>query len=359
MKIEIFSPDSVSPVIESLSFPTIKSTWIILSLTPAFSDYSAWITNNTDLIIIATPQGKLPNLDFDKINSAETLKYELARIGITSANNMNFRQVADANLLRAAATAYSSLPPNSDFHPILSLHAPKTRFQSASASAFFSLPFINGNLLAAMDIRQPFPSISTLPVFSNFLADHATSRARLVAKELREPLSSGASQGAVLLKAMSGADCSAFQHGPEARMAWANQVRLLFEATQPFLNPDSLEGVWIKPAWQRCKTLPPDFGRVLSLLDSHARRDYVNMKRLGQDWLDAKPSADAAFLSNEFDAIALSGLLLTLVHEKHWVEVDPVLSKYKLPVPHDSEYRYQFDLIAGLAKSQKNPSSGK
>ena len=332
---------------------------VLQSLTPAFSDYSAWITNNTDLIIIATPQGKLPNLDFDKINSAETLKYELARIGITSANNMNFRQVADANLLRAAATAYSSLPPNSDFHPILSLHAPKTRFQSASASAFFSLPFINGNLLAAMDIRQPFPSISTLPVFSNFLADHATSRARLVAKELREPLSSGASQGAVLLKAMSGADCSAFQHGPEARMAWANQVRLLFEATQPFLNPDSLEGVWIKPAWQRCKTLPPDFGRVLSLLDSHARRDYVNMKRLGQDWLDAKPSADAAFLSNEFDAIALSGLLLTLVHEKHWVEVDPVLSKYKLPVPHDSEYRYQFDLIAGLAKSQKNPSSGK
>ncbi|MGP1665308.1 MAG: spermine synthase, partial [Rhodanobacter sp.] len=36
---------------------------VLRALTPTFSDYSAWISNNTDLIIIASPKGKVPRLD--------------------------------------------------------------------------------------------------------------------------------------------------------------------------------------------------------------------------------------------------------------------------------------------------------
>lgn len=332
---------------------------ILQAMIPAFFDYSAWISNRNDLIIVASPRGKVPKLDFGRLMGADALKSELARLGVSSVKNLEFRQVANAPLLRGAAVAYSSLPANSDYLPILSLYAPKTRFQSSTASAHFSLPYLNSNLLAAMGIRQPFADHLQPPVFSNFLADQATKRARSLAQELKESASSGAFHEVMFLKAMSGTDCRAFQQDQAARMRWANQVRLVFEATQPFLTSDQMQGTWIKPTWLRCKTVGPDFERLLALLSSHARRDYGAMERLGRDWLDTKPHKDNAFLSSEFDIVAASGLLLSLVHTERWDDVDATLTKYAINIPQDSEYRYQRDLIAGMAKIQKNPSSGK
>lgn len=332
---------------------------ILQAMIPAFADYSAWISNRNDLIIVASPQGKVPKLDFGRLIGAKALKPELARLGVSSVENLAFRQVANAPLLRGAAAAYASHPANSDYLPILGLYAPKTRFQSSTASAHFALPYLNSNLLAAMGIRQPFPGHLQPPEVSNFLADQAVLRARSVAQELREPVSSGAFHGVVFLKAMSGPDCRAFQQDQAARMRWANQVRSVFETTQPFLTADQMRGAWIEPAWLRCKTVGPDFERVLALLASHAHRDYAAMERLGRDWLDNKPHKDNTFLSNEFDIVAASGLLLSLVHAERWDDIDAALKKYTISIPKDSEYEYQRDLIAGIVKSQKNPSSGK
>lgn len=332
---------------------------VLRALTPAFSDYSAWISNNTDLIIIASPKGKVPRLDMARLSEATLLKGELARLGITSLDNMNFRQVADARLLSAAATAYSSLRPNSDYFPVLGLHAPKARFQSSLANTFFALPFINGNLLEAMGARTPFPSSLALPSFSNFVADQATGQARAIARELRQLVSSGAYPDVVLVKAMNGPDCLAFRQDQEARERWSTKVRMLFDVTQPFLNPDLLQGVWIAPAWQRCATIPPDFHRVLALLASHAQRDYAAMARLGRDWLEIKPQQDNAFLSGDFDAVAVSGLLLALVREQRWDEIEATLARYASVFPAEGEYSYQRALITALAHNQKKPSSGK
>lgn len=332
---------------------------ILQALTPAFSDYSAWISNNTDLIIIASPTGKIPKLDLGRLTGATALNGELARLGITSVDNLNFRQVADSRLLRAAATAYSSLPANSDYLPILGLHAPKTRFMSSAATTFYALPFINGNLLEAMGTRSPFPSALKMPTFSNFVADHATGQARTIAQELREKPSSGIHQGVVLLKAMSGSDCQAFSQDQDAKARWSNQVRQLFDTTQPFLHADQMEGVWINPAWQNCKAIGPDYERLLALLASQARRDYALMARLGRDWLDNRPSTNDDFLGRDFDAIAVSGLLLALVHEEKWADVNGALAKYGPFIPDDGEYRYQRDLITALAQNQKNPSRSK
>lgn len=331
---------------------------ILQALVPEFADYSAWISNRNDLIIIASPDEKLPNLDLDRLKG-DPLKSELAQLGISTVDNLNFRKVADASLLKAAATAYSGLKANSDYFPILSLYAPKTRFQSSTASAIFALPYANGNLLAAMGIRQPFPTALEPPVISNFLADQATKRARTLAQELSEPGSSGAFHGVIFLKAMSTPDCRAFRQGQDARMRWANQTRLVFEATQPFLPADLMRDAWIEPAWQRCKTVGQDFNRVLALLSAHARREYPLMEKLGLDWLETKPEKDNAFLSTEFDTIAVSGLLLALVQAQRWDDIETMLTKYAAHIPADGEYRYQRDLIAALAKNQKNPSNGR
>jgi hypothetical protein len=83
------------------------------------------------------------------------------------------------------------------------------------------------------------------------------------------------------------------------------------------------------------------------------------MARLGRDWLEIKPQQDNAFLSGDFDAVAVSGLLLALVREQRWDEIEATLARYASVFPTEGEYSYQRALITALAHNQKKPSSGK
>lgn len=329
---------------------------VLQALTPAFSDYAAWISNHSDLIIIASPHGKLPKLDFGRL--APELQNELAAQGITKVEHLAFRQVANTPLLRAFASAHSTLPPNSDFLPVLGLKAPQTRFQMTAAQSMLTLPFMNSTLLDAMGTRSPVPSNVNLPDFTHFPAEEATKKARSLAEEMRSTSISGSHPGAVLLKSMSGPDCWAFRQDIDARARWSNQVRALYDVTLQFLPPDLLQGVWIAPVWQQCAGLGSDFQRVLDMLASHARRDYVAMERLGREWLTNKPGQGNAFLRRDFDPVALSGLLLALVNQRRWSEIEATLDQYRAVPAPDQEYRAQRELIAALARTQKNPSSG-
>jgi len=202
------------------------------------------------------------------------------------------------------------------------------------------------------------PSNVSLPDFTHFPAEEATKKARSLAEEMRGTSLSGSHPGAVLLKSMSGPDCWAFRQDADARARWSNQVRALYDVTLQFLPPDLLQGVWVAPAWQRCTTLGPDFQRVLDMIASHARRDYVAMERLGREWLTNKPSQGNAFLRRDFDPVALSGLLLALVHQQRWGDIEAALDQYRAVPAPDQEHRAQRELIAALARTQKNPSSG-
>jgi hypothetical protein len=66
---------------------------ILQALIPAFADYSAWISNRNDLIIVASPKGKVPRIDFERLRSADALKQELTRLGVSSTENLEFRQI--------------------------------------------------------------------------------------------------------------------------------------------------------------------------------------------------------------------------------------------------------------------------
>lgn len=330
---------------------------ILQALSPAFSDYAAWISNSSDLIIVARPKGKLPALDFGKLAQAQPLLHDLRTQGMPSVEHLAYRQVADAAMLRALATAYAELPANSDFLPLLGLHAPRTRFQSAGATGLMTLPLANSRLLEALGARTPLPSSLDFLATSNFTGDNVAREARLVAADLRASAQSADPQ-VIALKALSTSACTLQQSASAARL-WAQQAQTLFERTVPFLPPDMLQEVWIQPAWQRCAQLDPVQQQLLALLDSHARRDYAAMKQLGQAWFEQPRQPATAHLRDSFDQIALSGMLLALVHNAQWDQVASTVNQYAENTQIEDEYVQQVRLIAALAKNQKNPSSGR
>src|SRR5690606_5984007 len=73
---------------------------VLHALTPAFADYHVYMSNNVDLVIVASPNKPLPEADFEKLFAGEDMRVGLAQVGITAPEQLAFRKVADARMLR-------------------------------------------------------------------------------------------------------------------------------------------------------------------------------------------------------------------------------------------------------------------
>jgi len=330
---------------------------ILQALVPAFEDYAAYLSNSADLIVVARPKGSLPAIDFSRLESSPALLQELESLGVGKQEHLAWRQIADANLLRALAARWGDYGANSDYLLQLGLHAPRTRFTNTQASKILNLPYYSSRLLEAMGVRLPLPLSVALPGYSHFPVNDALRHARDSAHAMQQREIGENPMSYEVLKLHSDTDCS-LQHTAYARQQWAKHARELFEATVPFLPPEALEGVWINPVWQRCESLEADHVNVLALLESHAKRDWQAMANLGYLWLEQRDVTEPDKLDEElhqqFDQIALSGIVLALVQQQQWDAIEPALDQWSLLL--QEQYRQQFDIIAALAKNQRSSS---
>lgn len=292
---------------------------ILKSLTPAFDDYSAWLTNESDLIIVASPKGPLPKINTATLFGNLTTKADLARIEIDNEAQFGFRKVADSRMLRALGQLHPEQEANSDFYPRLGLEAPKARFISSTADTTLQLPIANRPLLEALDIAPPLPSNISPSKSGHFLADQVTLRARALAQEINVKDDSYAPTVAST-RAIMRACSSTWEPGQLQQLAL--NVNDLAERTISFLPPSMLEGVWIRATWMQCRHLPPSFLRAMAMLEAHAQRNYSQMESLGKDWIQNRPKED--FMAR-FDGYAWSGIILALIHQKKWGELSQSL----------------------------------
>jgi predicted membrane-bound spermidine synthase len=323
---------------------------ILKALTPAFQDYAAWLSNKSDLLIVASPKGVLPKMDLAPLLESAKSRADLQRMGIANVEHLGFRKIADARMLRALSQLYPGQATNSDFHPILGLEAPKARFKSVAADTTLTLPVINRPLLEAMNIAPVLPAGVEPPKSQHFTADELTVRARLLAKEMRGE-SVLYSPGIVSMHATARACSPAW--APEQRRQLAADISDLADRTIKYLPASLLEGVWINPTWMRCQALPPDFSRALAMLEAHARRDYAHMESLGLDWIRKRPVE--SFMQKLFDGYAWSGVILAMAHQQRWAELPAILDAMdKTPSIHP-EYSFLRNLARALAQEASPP----
>jgi spermidine synthase len=307
---------------------------ILKSLTPAFEDYSAWLTNESDLIIVASAKGPLPKVNTTALFDNLKIKSDLARIEIDNAAQFGFRKIGDARVLRALGQLHPDEKANSDFYPRLGLEAPKARFISSTADTTTQLPISNRPALEALDIAVPLPANIKPSRSGHFLADQVTLRARALAQEIRLKTDSYsptvASTRAIIRTCSSSWD-------PGQLQQLAINISDLAERTISFLPSDMLEGVWIRAEWIRCRYLPPSFTRMMALLEAHAQRNYHMMENLGKDWIQNRPKED--FMAR-FDGYAWSGVILALIHQKKWDELSRTLDAMEASGFRRQEYQF-------------------
>lgn len=329
---------------------------ILNALTPAFSDAGAWLSNGSDLLIVASPSGALPALHLERLMESPPLREELASIGITGTDQLAFRKIADMKMLRALGDVYKGLPVNSDFHPVLSLQAPKARFKHENADGIISLPFQAPQTLELMGIRTPLGSSSAPSLLGHFSADLITQRARAISAELRgedtTPFMAGLEPSkaivpATLLKAAV----------PPCTRAWSNaetytlitRMREVADLTLAFLPIGMQDGVFINPKWIRCGEANKELTLTLSMLSAMARRDVQQIEETSREWLGTE--FENTLLREEFASLAISGLSLSLATQNRWEEVLALEDRYAGKVRLTGAYLQQQLLLVSMAKA--------
>jgi len=331
---------------------------IFKSLVPNFSDYAAYLSNSGDMLIVAKTKGKLPPLDFSRLKEAAPLMKEMKRLGIFREEHLNFRKLANSDLLRSLASTWNKYEANSDYSLLLGLNAPRTRFRSEVASVLKDLPVLYSFLLETLDIKTPLNRDLEIADNLHYPGDILTMQARIVEKELRLEDNDIIQEYEFLIKSLSDERC-VFQKNEISGNRWAEVARVVFEKSVPYLSSESLEGVWIRPNWMRCKDIKRGYSDVLYLLESHAKRDYAQMEILGHKWLNSKNDDEEKIghLYREFDQIALLGILFAQVKQKRWDEIEATIEGKKVAML--KPYEDQVLLIKGLAHYHMNRNYAK
>lgn len=319
---------------------------VLNAILPQFADVHGYLTNGGDLVLIASQQALEHNPDFEDLVSG-SLGAELQHVGIEGGKQVDFRRVADRDLLEALARLYRHRP-NSYYYPVLSLEAPRTRFRQMIPLQLVSLPHLDVPVLEWLGVRKPPGLAMDLPGFGHFPADEAANDARAMIQTIRDPGSDAVNELELdlrhwVLELGSAARICETQPTGVAGEWLVRRIKLLAELTIPYVDPAGLEGILIDPVWLDCKTLPPGIEWAMSLVEANARRDAEAMVEEGRDWLE-KMDDHPEYL-NALNEVAFASLQLGLIGQERHQEALSVEDEFGSRVRPGGDYGFVRSLL--------------
>ncbi len=253
------------------------------ALSEHFADYRLYLANDSDLLIVATPRKPLNTVN-PNIFDIEATRKALERISIRSTSDLALHEVGrKIDFERLLST--QSLRINSDFHPILSLDAPRARFANNSAIALDSLLNSDLPLLEMLQKKESLRStdISIDPNFTRSLDVEA-------AREFIRKWNDGAYVPS-LLDDHSIATISALKRyeetcepsaDPKTVVTWMQETAA---ATLPYLSSIELAIFRSTNQIKHCNSQPSIITRFGLLVDSIMDRDATAMATRADDVL--------------------------------------------------------------------------
>lgn len=256
---------------------------VLDGLVDHFSDVRAYLANDADLIIVATPHGKLPAFN-DGLFAQPALRAELARIGVRGLDDLRDTFVMSDAALRAFPPLYPS-PRHSDYRPILILRAPVARFQQAFVGDVESIMTAPWPLTRAWGGPEPrMPSADGTQLNLQVLQRRTT--AQLLANRLQHGADMPGGGDHALADALRslGQRCE-LEVTP---LETAGLVFFLAGETVPFLPPVEREALWVKPEWRPCPLRDSTVIDALALVAAAATDDHAQVLAAGQRLLQGR-----------------------------------------------------------------------
>jgi spermidine synthase len=254
-----------------------------------FGDYTVYTADGFDLLVVATPAGKLPSLT-DEVFQLPGVRDELAYLGYEKLGDLQMLRVAGRKTLEPLFRRMG-YPPNSDFFPILDQRAPRARFKRYDAadlaymrySLVPALPFLDG------EWRTPLARILRVGKNRSKRLDFVAVGAEAVVVAAGGEVDSAkfllpADRVVPLLVHALAENCKGSQ------TAWVDQVTNVARFAVPVLEAKDVAIVFEKARASRCaRSLDEGNARRLALLQAINDRDAESMVRLAEAALQALP----------------------------------------------------------------------
>ena len=211
---------------------------VLKAISANFSDYAVYVSNDTDIMVIARKKGQLPALDAGVLKIpaiAEALKV----IHVEGAEDIEIRRIGNKRIFSRMLEAFP-IQGNSDYYPVLDQGAARTRFLGSTAKELLNLHYTT-TMLAGAGQQKKTTNITPSPVFEMTqqtfsamgLRDyflHGNARGRFVPVDLQRK--------AALLKQMCAGNTTGSAND---RLALEFDVS---NAMSLFLTSSEMEAVW-------------------------------------------------------------------------------------------------------------------
>jgi spermidine synthase len=248
------------------------------ALSSSFKDYRIYLANNADMLIVARVDGMVEDAN-PQVLSTPGLRGVVERVDIATVDDIAAHQIGDRQSFEPLFEALSSRT-TSDFHPFLSLEAPKTRFISQAAQAIFrfartDLPY------RAVLAGLPPPNVERIansPSY-DFLGDvHRAARMAAALRDGSAPEHDADAEvfSRVLLLRQSVGACRADE---AVNGSTLDNLVNIAGRTIPYLDADTARATWSDPAWINCTTQSKPVRQLLGVIQALAKNDWPTMQQ--------------------------------------------------------------------------------
>ena len=135
-----------------IDMPLVAS--VIKAVSSQFDDYVIYGANIGDILIVASPYGKVAEPEWGMEFLRKGVIDELRRINIQTPNDLHLRKLGNKEILDPFFNAFS-IASNSDYYPILDLNATRTRFLHLNAAELITL---GSSPIPVLDLLNDAPS---------------------------------------------------------------------------------------------------------------------------------------------------------------------------------------------------------
>lgn len=262
---------------------------VLSAMLANFSDVNAYLANESDLILVASPHGKVPSLGA-AIFKQPLVAADLKRIGVDDLRALQDTKAMNRHGLESYLTLYP-YQMNSDMFPVLKLRAPMARFQRAQVQDFNALGSAPWPIVRTLG--GPAAREDSLPSGGRQLSLGSIQQSN-AAKEVFAALVEGKKEAPVAMSEFDSLHIEALRGLAASCELGARPVHTstlilsLATETMAFLDPQRLRRIWGKPEWLSCSPQQEMVDRTLSFVAAVSEDRHADVIRIGIALLEGK-----------------------------------------------------------------------
>lgn len=285
---------------------------MLAALLEEFPFADVYITNSSDMVIVARTQPG-PHVPVRAPRVGDPLAAELRRVGLDRPEHYSLRHLGSERILRNLVRVLGSRP-HSDYFPVVSLTAPKTRFMGRQATYLMQMANNGLPVLDVLDCRRPLGRAAGLaPIPDSVLSEwHHTARVAALSAAAGDALPELRRSEPALVSILQSlkTDSALLKSNPGVLLDWSENVGVLARSTIGHLPPEDLVGAWQHPGWLDPSVLElPAVRSLMYAYQAAARRDTAAMRATAQTVLARPEDELGASVREQMLILAMLGAL--------------------------------------------------